>query len=111
MTMDILPTCAALASAAAPPGLDGTTLVPHLVEGSALPERDLFWRIDASKAVRRGPWKLVVEEDRVFLFNLETDIGEKEDIAAQHPALVNELLVALHAWEKDVDETGSRDSS
>ena len=106
MTMDILPTCAALASAPAPSGLDGTTLAPHLVEGNALPERDLFWRIDAAKAVGRGPWKLVVEGDSVFLFNLEKDIGEQDNIAAQHPALVKELLAVLHAWEKDVDETG-----
>lgn len=103
ITMDILPTCATLASIPAPPNLDGTTLVPHLFEGKGLPERDLFWRIDDAKAVRRGPWKLIAEGDQVFLFNLETDIGEREDISARHPEVVKQLLASLQAWERDVD--------
>lgn len=103
MTMDILPTCADLASVPPPPGMDGTTLVPLLSEGKKLPERDLFWRIDEAKAVRRGPWKLVVEGEQALLFNLEKDIGENEDLSTQRPELVKDLLAALQKWENDVD--------
>ena len=45
MTMDLLPTFAALAGAKIPPGLklDGVSLAPLLEGGSSLPPRKLFW--------------------------------------------------------------------
>jgi arylsulfatase A-like enzyme len=103
MTMDILPTCAELAGATAPNEIDGITLAPLLFEGKALPDRDLFWRMDTDRAVRRGPWKLIVQGEDVQLFNLDSDIGESNDLSDQVPALVQDLLAALHNWERDVD--------
>ncbi len=44
-----------------------------------------------NQAVRRGPWKLVGNNKRAQLFNLDTDIGEKTNLASQHPDLVEEL--------------------
>jgi len=103
MTMDILPTCAELAGAAVREDIDGITLAPLLFEGEALPHRDLFWRIDKDRAVRRGPWKLVVQDKEVQLFNLDNDIGESNDLSDQAPALVQDLLAALEKWEREVD--------
>lgn len=108
MTMDMLPTCAELAGVAAPDDVDGTTLAPLLFEGRPLPKRDVFWRMREHWAVRRGPWKLVGADENFQLFNLDEDIGESEDVSAQNPELVKDLLASLKAWERDVDGRSER---
>jgi hypothetical protein len=35
------------------------------------------------------------------LFNLVTDLSEKNDVAAQHPEIVKQLREPLHAWRKE----------
>ena len=104
MTMDMLPTYAELAGVPAPDDVDGITLTPLLFEGMPLPERDLFWRMRETWAVRRGPWKLVGEGEKFQLFNLDDDIGERKDLSAQDPALIKDLLASFKAWEQDVDK-------
>lgn len=37
--------------------LDGTSLAGHLLRGEDVAERDLFWRVRANRALRRGDWK------------------------------------------------------
>ncbi len=103
VTMDMLPTYAELADVAVPDGVDGMALTPLLFDGKPLPERDVFWRMRENRAVRRGPWKLVAQGKNVRLFNLDDDVGERKDLSAQKPALVQGLLAALEAWERDVD--------
>jgi len=104
MTMDMLPTYAEVAGVNAPADVDGITLTPLLFEGKPLPKRDLFWRAGSDYAVRRGPWKLVIDGRKEQLFNLDDDIGERQDVSAQHPALAKDLLASLKAWEEDVDK-------
>ena len=98
MTMDLLPTFAALAGAPLSAGLrpDGVDL-----SGEPLAPRTLFWRDANQKAARRGPWKLVVR-DTAALYNLTTDSAESRDLAAEQPARLAELQSALAAWERDV---------
>ena len=111
MTMDLFPTVAAIAGAALPPGLtlDGTDLSPVLLLRGELPAgRALFWRFKGQKAVREGPWKLLVNakgKDQVKpvgLYNLADDLGETKDLAEAEPARVRALQAALAAWEQDV---------
>jgi arylsulfatase A-like enzyme len=53
--------------------------------------------------VRRGPWKLVRIEEKaheygykkVELYNLDEDLGERNDLAKRHPELVAELNALL----------------
>ena len=105
--MDLFPTFAAIAKASLPPGLklDGVNILPVLLEGRELPERTLFWRYEHKhlKAVRKGPWKLLIIEDEVGLYNLDDDLGENDNLAPFKPKLVAELKAELAAWEKDVD--------
>ncbi|HPO12349.1 MAG TPA: sulfatase-like hydrolase/transferase [Candidatus Hydrogenedentes bacterium] len=103
MTMDLLPTYAELAGAAAPKGVDGTTLTPLLFNGKPLPKRTVFWRKEKDWAVREGPWKLVGDEENCQLFNLDTDIGETTDVSAQNAGVVSEMLASFKTWERDVD--------
>ncbi len=57
---------------------------------------------------REGPWKLVLRNRDVLakargqprlteLYNLETDLAETKDVAAQHPEIVRRLRAALDA--------------
>jgi arylsulfatase A-like enzyme len=110
---DFFPTFLEAAGAKPAPGqvLDGRSLV-GVLKGGALPERALFWHYPhygnqggaPAAAVRRGDWKLIEwqEDNRVELFNLAQDLGEKTDLAAREPARVAKLRDELHAWQKQV---------
>jgi len=104
LTMDLAPTFLALAGATAPADarFDGIDLSNLLLRDEALPARTLFWRTPAAKAVRRGPWKLVVADGKAGLFDLDRDLGEQRDVAANEGQRVRELQAALAAWEADV---------
>lgn len=85
---------------------DGLNLAPLLLTAEPLPERTLFWRMDQKRAVRRGSWKVCVTGGREpELYNLDSDIGEQHNIAAEHPDLVTELTSAWDAWNADVNRT------
>jgi arylsulfatase A-like enzyme len=109
VTMDLTAMILAATHAPVPANarLEGINLLPFLEERSPLLERTLFWRINTEyrqqEAVRRGDWKLLVDGDDLLLFNLRTDVGERNDLARQRPDLVAKLLPLITAWEKDVD--------
>jgi arylsulfatase A len=102
--MDIFPTMIAIAGAKLPAEvkLDGVDLLGMLTKDRKLPERTLFWRYRKERAVRKGPWKLLVQGDKVMLYNLDEDIGEKKDLAGAKPEMVKMLQAELAAWEKEV---------
>lgn len=105
MTMDCLPTFLELAGLPSPPAdgpvaLDGVSLVPLLLRGEPVAERTLFWQTADMKAVRRGPWKVVIQHDGpAELYDLTNDLGERKNLAAQEPQRLRELLAALSAWQ------------
>lgn len=103
--MDLFPTMLSAAGVGIPSALqlDGMDLMPLLLTGEELPERDLFWRHGAQKAVRSGRWKLIETEGQgAELFDLSSDIGEREDLAPLHPDTVSELKGRISLWEADV---------
>ena len=55
--------------------------------------------------VRNGNYKLMqfLEDGRLELYDLSTDIGEKQDLASEMHEKANELLAKLNAWKKEVD--------
>lgn len=84
---------------------DGIDLGPILLEGKDAPDRILFWRAREQAAVRHGPWKLHRNSDRTELYHLGRDLGEKHDLAAEHPQTVQRLSEAWAEWEAEVNET------
>jgi arylsulfatase A-like enzyme len=102
--MDLFATMASIAGAELPTGLklDGVNLSPILLENKPLPERTLFWRYRKERAVRKGPWKLLVQGKDVKLFNLDDDLGEKKNLAQVERGMVKALEDELTAWERDV---------
>jgi arylsulfatase A len=102
--MDLFATMASVAGAKPPAGLklDGVDLLPVLTKGAMLPDRMLFWRYRKEKAVRKGPWKLLVQGNQTKLYNLDEDLGEKQNLAGTRPDMVKALGDELAAWEQEV---------
>jgi len=105
MTMDIFPTIVSLTGGVLPGGikLDGVDFAPVLFEDSNLEERSLFWRFNGERAVRRGPWKLLVGKDSTYLFNLKEDPYEQSNLIDQS-VMTDSLKLLLQIWEKEIDE-------
>ncbi|WP_372743964.1 sulfatase [Lutibacter sp.] len=109
MSMDFLPTFVEFANEKTTVNnIDGVSIKNMLLQNEAIAERDLFWKFRGRIAVRSGKWKLVTlylaeEGERInHLFNLETDLSEKYNVAKDHPELVSELLDKIEKWQKDV---------
>ncbi|MDT8301211.1 MAG: sulfatase-like hydrolase/transferase [Sedimentisphaerales bacterium] len=102
--MDLFATMTSIAGADLPASLklDGVNLLPMLTEGAGLPKRTLFWRYKKQKAVRKGPWKLLVQNNQSKLYNLDEDLGEKENLALARPDILKTLEDELAAWEQEV---------
>jgi hypothetical protein len=69
------------------------------------------------QAVRRGPWKLYLPLDQALtlgakktpsqamrLFNVRTDVGEKQESAAGHPDVVKALLALADGARADLGD-------
>jgi arylsulfatase A-like enzyme len=115
--MDLTATILAATRSASPTGarLEGIDLLPIVAAQAPTTERTLFFRIATAsrqqRAVRRGEWKLLVDGSHLMVFNLLRDIGERDDVAREHPEVARALLPLLKEWERDVDsEAQSRAS-
>jgi len=127
-TMDLLPTFAGLAGAELPPDrvIDGKDIRPLMAgrAGAASPH-EAFYYYDYThlQAVRSGKWKLVLPRPakppwtswygrmidavpKTQLYDLEADIEEKRDLAAEHPDIVERLMKLV---EKSREELGDYD--
>lgn len=107
ISLDFLPTTLAATDSASltPKNLDGVNLLPFLTgEKNGAPHDILFWRTGGpggNNAVRRGSMKLVrLGTAQPELYDLSTDIGESKNLAAEKPAVVQELVAAIAEWEK-----------
>lgn len=108
---DFLPTAAELAGAAVPPQCktDGLSLVAHLKGGPAPKRESFYWELHEGKpiqAVRFGDWKAVKNGPKaeIELYDLAKDPGEKTNLAADKPELVQQaaaLMKALHSPSPD----------
>jgi len=81
---------------------DGVDLLPFLRDNNT-PHEALFWRAGKARAVRKGKWKLVEFGDQVSqLFDVDTDIGERNDLSTRHPETVKELRALWQKWSDDM---------
>jgi arylsulfatase A len=101
---DIFPTLAELAGARIPPGLDGVSILPTLLDRGGQAQRPFhYWEhhetltgvhpVPSRRAVRQGDWKAITFADGTHeLYDLGTDIGETTDLKAAHPDVAATLL-------------------
>jgi len=125
--IDYFPTFLAVSGAKAPAEtkLDGVNLLPIMFEQKKVSERSLFWHfliykgwkpgvkgqntndnlmyaVTPGSSIRRGKWKLMefFNTSNIELYDLETDISEKQNLAKENPEIASRLLAELHAWQK-----------
>ncbi len=119
--MDMMPTLSKLAGSAAPADrkIDGHNIWPLMSgeEGAQTPYNAFFFGTSAVRVenwkYRKGPehgrWagkkgvarsKKIVEQ----LFNLETDVGEKENLIAQNPEKAKQFKAMLEAFKIELEE-------
>jgi len=105
VTASILAAAGAMVPAAARP--DGINLLPMLEGRSPVVERTLFFRFAIGNvkqvAVRKGPWKLLVDGNKRYVFDVSKDMGERNDLASQRQDMARQLRPLIATWEADVD--------
>ena len=124
--IDWFPTLAEWAGLTLPPDLrlHGKSIVSVIESASAeSPHENLYWRLGnnpqrAKWAVREGNWKLLgnptenlrppgtpelgANDKKLFLADLEKDLGEKKNLAQQHPDVVEKLLSIRERFEASI---------
>jgi len=105
---DMFPTFVELAGRTIPNGLDGVSLVPTLLgQPERQASRDLFyWEAAPQQAIRVGDWKAVrmAQGRPLELYHLGRDVGEVNNLAAQHPDIVTRFEGLLKASRFDSPE-------
>ncbi len=108
-TMDLFATIVEVTGAKLPTDrkIDGHNILPLLKGEAKSPTKKLYYFSGTkAEAVRKGNWKLrVTRIDKVQLFNLKNDPGEKYNVAENHPETVTELYADLKNFSK---ETGGK---
>jgi arylsulfatase A-like enzyme len=98
--------------------LDGVSYVPVLKDPSSVLKRDaLFWhfpgylgsradtwRTKPVSVIREGSLKLVenLEDRSLELYDLSSDLGEKNNLASAQPEKAASLLAKLNNWRKEI---------
>jgi len=80
-------------------GKDLTSYIAQVQKTS--PRERLCWRMNTggrSGIIREGKYKLFVQSKKMF--DLDNDIHEDHNIAAQHPEVVKRLVEQWEAWSK-----------
>lgn len=89
-------------------GVDGISLLPHVLNDKPLDREALYWHfphyrledIVPYSIIRKGAWKLIkrYEGMEFELFNLEEDMSETRECSGAHPEIVRQLNEDLEAW-------------
>src|SRR5437867_5290563 len=94
---DFLPTAAQLAEAQSPKAIDGISFVPTLLGQNQTNRHEfLYWEFHEGgtrQAVRMGDWKAVrlAPGKPLELYHLKTDLGERENVAEEHPDVIEKI--------------------
>ena len=97
---DFLPTAAEIAGAPVPWETDGLSVMPALTGRTGAVHDYLYWEIYhplLEQAIRVGRWKGMRghRERPIQLFDLASDPGEKVDLAAEHPDVVDRMATLM----------------
>lgn len=106
MAMDLFPTVVELLDIPLPQEkpLDGVSLTKVLQEEAPLPERELYFGYEPKlgTAMRDGKWKMIAKEDRVQLYDLSIDPGERNNVVEAHAERAGRMRASIEAWKKEV---------
>lgn len=118
--VDLYPTFLDIAGAARPDDyiLDGESLMPVLKDAASSLKRPAIyqhfpgylgsgpgmWRTTPVGTIQAGDWKLMeyFEDNRLELYNLKDDVGEKTNLATTNEEKAKELRTMLTSWREQV---------
>jgi len=122
-TMDLLPTFAKLAGTTKPNDriIDGKDILKLMQskKGAKSPHKAFYYYFMSQlRAVRSGPWKLHLGLDPMLekwggnptgkceaaLYNLETDIAEKNNVIEAHPGVAKKLMKLAEKARQDIGD-------
>jgi len=122
-TIDLMPTLLAATHAEKNTykNTDGINLLPSLLKNKKIKRDELVWDVGFAWAVRKGNWKLKViidqkKADKIAkhqhtdlgsgteLFNLNIDESEQNNLAEEHPEIVESLTAIYKNWKKMVTQ-------
>ena len=99
ITLDVGATACALAGLPDDPVLDGVNLLPYLTgTKDDAPHDVLYWRWLGQSAIRKGKWKYLRSDNREYLFDMEKDFEETDNLLSCSPEIAAELQADLKAW-------------
>jgi len=91
---DFLPTACEIAGITPPSAIDGISFLSTLLGQTQTAHEYLYWEFhegqSSKQAIRLENWKAVrlSPNGPVELYDLNTDLGEQQNVAAQHPQIV-----------------------
>ncbi len=108
---DFMSTAAELAGVSVPENTDGVSFLPTLLGKEGQQQHDyLYWEFHEKggrQALRKDDWKLVKyevfnpEKTTAELYNLATDPGEENNVAAENPEIANQLMELINSARTD----------
>ncbi len=107
---DFLPTACELAGVKVNTPTDGISFLPTLKGKKQTPHSSFYWEFHengGSQAVRMGNWKAVhlnVMKDMaasIELYDLSKDMAETNNVAAQHPGIVKQILDIMNTVHRE----------
>ncbi len=123
--MDVFPTLVEAANV--PPqnrrAFDGRSMWPAIAEGKTMPREELVYFASETPiyghfnlTAFNDDWKLVqeIEQDQLettvtnYLFRIEDDPHEYNNLAQAHPEITRELAARIHAWRALYPISGTR---
>ncbi|MDP6376593.1 MAG: sulfatase-like hydrolase/transferase [Pseudomonadales bacterium] len=107
--IDIFSTALAAAGVPLPEDrtIDGVDLLEYALADSQPPlRRPLFWRTGGYKVVQQDGWKLQLQEQngKTWLYNLNEDPTERNNLSASHPDRLAELKALLYNLDEQMVE-------
>jgi arylsulfatase A-like enzyme len=106
---DFLPTAAEIAGVKPPAKTDGISMLPtFLGQRQTNQHAFLYWEFHErgfQQAARMGDWKAVrpQADEKLELYNLKTDVSEKENVAEKNPEIVAKIDAYLKTARTESD--------
>jgi arylsulfatase A-like enzyme len=106
-SLDVAATSVALAGLDPPQELDGKNIIPYLNgERKDEPHDALYWRFWDQSAIRIADWKFLKAGNREFLFNVESDEHETNNLITEYPGKAKKMKRKLKKWAEELHNPG-----